>query len=834
MVKKKTIKRVKLADSAQYPFPNSGVPQGPGGAAPTNNALSPNTRPTTPVDKNTGRRPFARTPFPSAAGATATSPTGTTTDGESAAFKTGSKPNYSQVGNSGTQIFGGYFSEEYLGQLRGRVGARQWDEMRRSEAIISMLWKAITNPIKAANWDFEPFDNSNDEYVKHAALMGNIFKDQLDFNTFKHEALTFFLFGFALFETIHNVVIDHPLFGTFNGLKALAFRSQKTIENWMLEQHTGKLMGVNQYTYSDLGGNQFIPGEFLLTLTNSKEGDNYEGISDLRALYGAYRRKELYLKLAAIGIEKYAVGTPIGTVPKGKEKTTEYEEFTKVLQNYTSHESAYITVPEGWKIEIQHGNFDAGKIKELIVLENTEMVNAFVANFLILGMHGNGSSLALGSNLLEFFTMGLQSYADLICDAVNTQLIPNLVKLNFGEQSGYPKLKVTGITNKAGKELAEALKFLADGRMIEPDRPLKEFIRKAYDLPKPDLDTATAMPVIPAGGAANYPKPNDPVVNPKTGKVEPFNPNQLLDQAELSECAKTLQLADKKYVAQFDKNKTKLKVVMKNGLHTLYSGLKNALRKRYGSLPDSSKILAAKGLVTPGLPAYKAELRTQLAGIAAQSIARAKKSLPKKLRLAETFQLADEDIYDELPPEIRKMIDALASIIGETQAADLEKIVFFQFTSGAISSDDIEAILHDVDEKALATIEGSTAEGMSVDAAAGDATAQITQGAAQSTYFDPEVIDEIESFTFTNEDPVSEICQALAGTTFAVGDPDLDQYSPPMHHNCKSRLVPNLKGDSDNPEIDRGGVAISQKALDSISLCDHAEHYRLSEDETRK
>lgn len=781
--------------------------------------LAPNSRidPATPVGRD-GTYPTADTPFPAALGSRASSPTGNPImiterdESENTAFQTGAKAQTQATGNSGTQIFGGYFSEEYLAELRGRRGAKLWDEMRRSEAQISMLLNAIMNPIKAANWDFEAYDESDAECVKHAELVKMCLLEMIDFNTFKHEALTVIPFGFSMFEVVHSVEINHPKFGTFNGLKALSFRSQKTIENWQLEAKTGRLLGVNQFTYSDLGGNQFIPGDFLLVITHSKEGDNYEGISALRPMLGAYKRKELYLKLAAIGIEKYAIGTPIGKVPKGKERTAEYNAFLKTLQNYTSHEAAYITIPEGWEIEITKSDFDSGKIKEMLTFENTEFANAVVGNFLALGMNGGGGAYALGSNLGEFFTSGIQAYADLICDTINRTLIPNLVKLNFGDQRGYPVMKCTGISDKAGKELAETIKFLADSRTLEPDKPLKEWLRKMYKMPKPDVATATAMPAIPSGASTNYPKPNDPVVNPQTGKIEPYSPSQLLT-AQLSEHVETIKLADKKYVAKFDANKERLKKLMKEQLAVLYSGLKDTLRKRYKAASPANKVLSAKGVETPGLQAYKALLREQLATVAAQSLAAARSSVPSKksVKLAEQFA--------GLPPNIRKIVEMQSTLVAETQAADIEKAVFFQFTTSAMKSDDIDAILNDVDETVLPTLEdGSTGAGMNIDAAAGDAVAHVTQQSAMSFFTDPEVAEGIESFTFTNEDPVSPCCQALAGTTFAVGDPDLDRYQPPLHHNCKSRLVPNLKGDDGNPKIDRGGVSLSQKALDAIKF----------------
>lgn len=823
MVKKKggTIKLDekpnKLATSAPQPMPPSQMPI---------------TNPKLIVNPRTGAVPEARTPFPAAFGSTTSAPNGSpleigeAPENESSAFQTGVKMQTEAVGNSGTQIFGGYFSEEYLNELRGRRGARQWDEMRRSEAQISMLMNAVMNPIKSANWAVEAPDESDAQSVLQAELVKTCIFDMIDFDTFKHEALTVVPFGFSLMEVVHSVEYNHPKFGTYNGLKALAFRSQKTIENWQLENKTGKLLGVNQYTYSDLGGNQFIPGQFLLVFTHAKEGDNYEGISALRPMLGAYKRKELYLKLAAIGIERYAIGTPIGTIPKGKEKGPEVDQFKTVLQNYTSHESSFITKPEGWDIEIQKGDFDASKIKELLTFENTEFANAIVGNFLALGMNGGGGAYALGSNLGEFFTSGIQAYADLICSTINRDLIPNLVKLNFGDQRAYPKMKVTGISDKAGKELAETIKYLADSRSLDPDKPLKDHIRKLYKLPKPDPTTAIALPAIPAGAASNFPKQNDPVIDPQTGKEIPYNVSQL-DGDPSNDKTKQLseiKLADSKYVKAFDKSKADLKCLMKEQLHILYSGLKDALRKKYNSLSGSDKILAAKGLETPGLNSYKAELRQALAEIAAKSIVQARKEVPSKSRvkLYEDFvavRLA-EGAYDALPPNVRKLVDAQSNLIAETQAADIEKQVFFTFTSSATVSDDIDSIMNDVDETVEPSLQGSTAEGMSIDAAAGDAVGHIIQQSSLAFFFDDDVLDGIESFTFTNEDPVSEICQELAGTTFGVGDPDLDRFTPPLHHNCKSRLVPNLKGDSDNPDIDRGGVSVSRKALDSITLAE--------------
>ncbi len=722
------------------------------------------------------------------------------TNKDSSAFNAEVKVQTEGRGSSGTTIYAGYFSEEYLQSLRGKLGAKVWDEMRRSESQVAMLMSAIMNPIKSAEWVFEPFDQTP-ESILQADLVTMCLKEQIDWETFLHEALTFIPFGFSLFEVVHNVVFDDQKFGTFNGILSLGFRSQKTIERWNIEKKSGKLLSVDQYVYSDIGDNAVISGDFLIPFTNSKEGDNYEGISVLRPMFGAWSRKNLYLKLTAIGVEKYALGTPIGTIPAGKEKSEDVAAFKDVLSSYTSHECAYITKPEGWNIEIQRGEFDASKLKEIILLENTEMINSVVANFLALGTNGGGGAFALGTDLSDFFLSGIQSYADLICGVLNRKLIPNLVRLNYGPQRGYPKAKCTGINDKAGKEFSDIVTSLLNAKAIKADNPLEEFLRSQYKMPKADPTTAR-VDVAPA-------------VVPSVG------PKQFSESIQL----------DEKYRKNFDANKESIKTLMQEHLPVLFLGLKNQLRKKYAAASANDKIKVALKVEVPvGLVSnYRQQLKSVLGEIAYNAIQSARKQVPSKknIKLCESLdsiQLANPKgagYYEALPPIVRKNVEAQASLIADTQAADLEKTVLFQFTSSAAASDNIEEILSDVDEAAAGVLDSGVGAGMNLEAAASNAVANSAGQASMSFFFDDEVIDEIESFTFTNEDPVSQICQEMNGVTFAVGDPELDKFQPPLHHNCKSRYVPNLKTSKDNPEIDRGGASLSRKALDSITLSEH-------------
>ncbi|MES2310203.1 MAG: hypothetical protein V4507_15220, partial [Verrucomicrobiota bacterium] len=395
--------------------------------------------------------------------------------------------NTEPMGSPGTISYGGYVSEEYLGILRGKRRADVFDQMRRSDPQIKMCLSSVKNPIKSANWEIEPFDDSP-EAVADADLIKHIlFQDMdtdweigrrrvdTDWVDFIGEALTIYDFGHSVFEVINKVVLDDEKYGSYIGIKRLAFRSQRTIERWNLDPITGDLRTVTQYAYGDLDRTVDIPASDLIVLTLDKEGSNYEGISALRPCYGPWFRKNNYLKLNAVGIEKFAVPTPLIEIPEAKENSLQYTNMINAIQSYLTHQNGYLTYPEGWKVTLNSNTYDPAKVETSIDNEDKRMVKSFLANFLELGMGGAGS-FAMSNNLSDFFLSGLDHVASKIESPMNKYLIPGLIKMNRGARANYPKLKHSGVSDKAGKELSEILKYLGDTQFIIPDELLSGFI----------------------------------------------------------------------------------------------------------------------------------------------------------------------------------------------------------------------------------------------------------------------------------------------------------------------------------------------------------------------
>lgn len=388
------------------------------------------------------------------------------------------------LGSSGIKIYAGYFAEEYLlNELQGTAAADLYDRMRRSDAKVKMCLNAVKTPIIAANWEIAPFDTASDEAKLHAGFIEHVLFKDMDRPFSKTEQLSLADFGYVVQEVTYKPVMGHPKYGDYIGIRSLGWRSPRSILYWRLDPTDGRLDHVRQLITGDLERYVDIPGQFLLVASLEKEGDLYEGVSLLRSCLGAWKRKNLYLKLMAIGGERNAVPTPTAEIPAGKQNTAEYQNLIRSLQNYTSHENAYLTFPEGWKIDFLKSNFDPEKLKTMIDFEDSQIVSAFMANFLLLGSTQSGSR-AVSMDQSEFFLGSIQYLADEAVSALNHKLIPDLIKMKFGPQAAYPRLQITGIQDRGGKEFAESMKLLAEAQVIQPDDDLEAHVRRRYNVPK--------------------------------------------------------------------------------------------------------------------------------------------------------------------------------------------------------------------------------------------------------------------------------------------------------------------------------------------------------------
>ena len=390
------------------------------------------------------------------------------------------------IGVSGTKNYAGYADEEYLKELRGRKAADVYDKMRRSDSQIIMCSSAVKNPILGACWEIQSGEDTDEakkdaDFVKHV-LFEN---PEVPFKRFLEEILTQIDFGHSVFEVTWKAVLNDAEWGTYNGIQDLGWRSPRTIERWNLDPATSRLSSNDQYSFGDLHRVVNIPAEYLIVFTLKREGSNYEGVSMYRPCYGNWFRKNVNLKVNAIGSEKYAVPTAIAKIEQGKQGDEAYDALEAVMEAYTSHQKAYIIVTKDIDIEIKSSPYDPSKLDMTIDAEDRRMAKAFLANFMELGMGSSGGAYALSNDLSDFFLAGIEHIANQIQETINHQLVKKIVDMNAtSKRSVYPKLTHSGISDKAGKELADVVKALIDSKAIIPDDQLEKSLRMRFSLPE--------------------------------------------------------------------------------------------------------------------------------------------------------------------------------------------------------------------------------------------------------------------------------------------------------------------------------------------------------------
>jgi len=691
-------------------------------------------------------------------------------------------------GRSGTEIYGGGFQEEYLDKfLEMPEGIKVFDEMRRSDAQITMLRGSVRNPIVNGKWFVDPVDDSDEEgdiakFVEHVLFRDMGYADGSKHKTwpdFITEALSMLDFGHSVFEVVHKVVRSDPTYGSYLGLQDLGFRAQTSIFEWNLLKNGG-IDNIRQWMGGDLDVDAKIAGRNLLVYSANKEGDNYEGISLLRPIYGNWMRKNLYLKLQAIGVERGSTGVPVGTLGEGKtDDTDQITKFKNIMKRFTSHQSNYLMIPAGFEMDVFDLKHDPEKLDKAIESEDKRMAKAWLANFMELGMGGKsgGGSYSLGSDLSDIFLGGIQIYANQIAEGLNYKVLPNIVKAKFGARAVMPQLKVTGINDKAGKEKAEIAAMLTKVGLIQPSDQLEDALNRDFSFPirtQEDKDKQRAE---------DEKKENDAI------KEASKNAAKAGAKPEVRKFAEQFFMNERNPVAFIDSQAKVTRTIMQMALEErsdLY--LKHAERDlKSTDNPGKQRALLQSQLI-PGQAEYKKDLELLLAQTSATAVNDVLAELKGQgMRATVKFDEAN-DILKNVPVASREKLRVELQEIVELQDSDLRKNMFFIASQKLDTTDSVDRVIADMRAARDKYVGGS-----SLAAGATNIVSGTVNTARNAVFQTEEVFEEIESFVIVNPDPQAAICVELAGRVFSK-----EEYKtadlPPYHHNCQSTVAAQLTG----------------------------------------
>jgi hypothetical protein len=426
-------------------------------------------------------------------------------------------PDLREIGVTSPSPFTGWMREEYNHQLRGNLGLRKYNEMRKSESTIRGSLRLLKTPILSARWYMEPGgDSTRDKNVADFVWWNLTDGMTTSWPQLLTECLLMLDFGFYAFEKVFTD--SHPQKPGKICWQKLAPRHPMDIAEWLFDAKGGPA-GVKMYnppTHETIA----IPIEKLLVFTFDKEGGDMQGISVLRSAYKPWHYKANLEKIDAIQKERHGIGIPIIKLPMS------YTNKDKLLaeelgRNLRTNERAHVVLPPMW--EILFAKLEGQPVDALKSIDYHDM--QMQKNVLAPFMNGGG-----GAGKDDDKTMFLKStryIADIVVDVFNKYAIPQLVDYNWTRVK-YPKLRARRIGEQADwRTMSFAIRNMVGAGIIRPDDELEANIRDEMDLPEADVETTriTNTPQAPGAGGSQPGGPKLPQPSPaKPPRQQPLPP----------------------------------------------------------------------------------------------------------------------------------------------------------------------------------------------------------------------------------------------------------------------------------------------------------------------
>lgn len=408
-----------------------------------------------------------------------------------------------EIGYSGINITAGQIEWEYQTKLRDFSDRVEVYKKMRSDGTVDNALTSIELPFLSQSAWIEPASEDKEDLFYANFIADQLIRDTNSSTTYSHqdhlaEEAGMYQYGCSIFE----IVFEKGDYWDDQGkvhpdmylLKKLAHRDQSSIDRWVFDfSKDNGLDGIIQKPPSgDISAKYknskdiFIEIEKLLIYVNNKKGDNWEGISILRPVYKHLTYKDGLYKIDAIGLQKNAMGIP--ALYLQNPSPARIEEAKKFVRSVMVNEEAgFILNKDREDLKVYEAGINSVAIHRSISHHDSKIMNTVFAGFLLLGLEGRGGSRSLGSSLIEFFMMNIDSKINYSSSIKNRYLIPKMINSNFTNVRRYPKYRAysSRVTDK--KTMAEILSILTTNSFVDPmNTRVREYVNGTFGLPNSD------------------------------------------------------------------------------------------------------------------------------------------------------------------------------------------------------------------------------------------------------------------------------------------------------------------------------------------------------------
>lgn len=402
-----------------------------------------------------------------------------------------------------------------------------YDRMRKQEASVVQVIKAVTYPLRRVQWRVDQA-GAKTKITEQIAedfglpILGRKMKptprirDRFSWHEHLYLACLQLVFGHAYFEQDYRILPTGPGGSLQARLHKLAYRPPKTIERFEVATDGG-LNAIRQVS-PGRGAGPRLTVDRLVAHVHEREGGNWMGQSVLRAAFGPWWLKQRAVRTWSASFDRNGLGVPVYTgseQPEGldadevkRRQDKERDEGLKLATSLRAGENAGAYKPHSAGLELLGVTGRLPNIEAGVRYFDELIARAVLANFLTLGGDNSTGSYALGETFEDFFTMSLQTEATQIADVVTAHAVEDWVDENYGAAEPAPRI----VFDEIGSKLTvEAITQLISVGAITKDKPLEAHLRTRGGLPPAEEATAQPPPPPQTGQTdPNQPKGEDP------------------------------------------------------------------------------------------------------------------------------------------------------------------------------------------------------------------------------------------------------------------------------------------------------------------------------------
>lgn len=538
------------------------------------------------------------------------------------------------------------------------------------------------------------------------------------------------------------------------------------------------------------------PSKFIHHVQNP-DIDTHYGQSELCEAYRSWFSKEIAIRFWNIHLERHASGflciEPDVNAPANiKAGTPEYNSIVQVLNNLSVKSG--VLLPNGVKAHLEKPN-NTDAFEKAVDKHDKAIAKALlVPNLLGVSEQGDHGSRSQASTQLEAFFWTLDIEAGRLEETLNEQLLKPLTDINFGGPP-YPRFCFEPISDALKMRLVQQWAELVKASAVQHTDTDEEHVRELMGFPERGEPVQSTLPIDPNANPMGDPSQRDPNQKPGAGQKPAAGDTTIVGKGMV----KTSKQAMQRAVRRVD--------------FAVIERVATNIEQRFIEKIDEA--------VRQGVQGIKTEIRSsdlkanpdQVADIALPASAKRKLNDYMRAALKMAWDLGGEHAAREIR-RAKGAFDRGPLSENADQFLDSRSLTFAEDVSGNIRKK-IATILYN-GIKGDWTVEDMV--GRIDDLIDSESIPQLTTAVrtltfeaineARYDYFSQPALDNyVQALEFSAiiDGKTTDVCMSMDGHIHPIDSDVWASYTPPLHFNCRSLLVPVTMDDvwqeSDAPSV---------------------------------